>query len=162
MIVARNGELHPSTARFYHEYGKALVQTSKADKDVFAKIEAATASKDEEKQEKAKPADAGVSEPAAEVAAAVASPSNTSTTAAAEEQKAVAEPAAPETSAADGAKQEAEPEAADPKPDDGGAASAEMVEARELAWELLESARVVYEKSGDASAKHLEIAAVHC
>lgn len=157
LIVAKEGELHPSTARFYHEYGRALVESSKADQDVFAKIESETKKGDtDEKQEIP-----------AEEAAKEASPKNDEEATPAETEAAPSEPSAPTTDAT--ATEAGSSKAEAPSNEEGGEAAtsstetkstAEMVEARELAWELLETARVVYEKSGEE--RHLEIASVHC
>lgn len=173
-IVAKNGELHPSTARYYHEYGRRLVEASKADQDVFAKIEAKVNQPEEEKQENAEDEEAvkkGEAEASPEHKAAQEA---TGAGGAAEQTEEAVKPAEPSSAEASSkptassdepvvkpGKEEAEPSSKSEEPSAVvPTPSDEMIEARELAWELLESARVVYTKN---EAEHTsEIAAVHC
>jgi len=159
-IVAEKGELDASTARYYHEYGRALIESSKADQDVFAKMESQTKRAEEEKQEE-KPdtvteeAESGSQEAAAEKAAEEASPTASSADKASPESSA---PAAEAPTVPSG-KAEAPPEKEEEVASTDAKSSAEMIEARQLAWELLETARVIYEKQ---EGKQLDIASVHC
>jgi len=162
LIVIKHGELHPSTARYYHEYGRRLIESSKRDQDVFAKIESQVKNPEEEKQEQE--AEDDKTEPPA-AAAAVAAEEGEKPAKMEVEDK-VAAPTDEKEAEPPSGKQEAPTEflcgkqEAPAETSSECQTSAEMIEARELAWQLLETARVVYCK--DEAKNIAEIASVHC
>lgn len=173
LIVIKHGELHPETAPYYHEYGRRLIESSKRDQDVFAKIEAQVNKPEEEKQEDCEEVASEEKETGAQTGTAAAEAASTAAEQDRPAEDAGAKPAEDagakpaEGSAGSSGKMEVGEEerpTASAKDEAISSASAtdsaELIEARELAWQLLETARVIYSK--DEQKNISEIAAVHC
>lgn len=162
MVVSGYSELAPQTAPFYMEYGKALLRQSKAEEDVFSRLEsenvkpATTADVPEETDEKEpleedekepledEKQNDGATEENGEMSDPVEFPVST--------PQVVNESESAETNPAPA-------EEAEGKGDDG-AESQNMSDGRELAWQLFETARVVY-ANGEFPNKGVLLADVH-
>jgi len=163
LIVGDLGELHPDTCKFYLEYGKALLESSKADKDVFAKIaedhkqnnvgDKETTSEEQKKPESESPT--VTSESPTEKSESVASVTADSMP---PRQELAASAPVQQPATAKSSKLEVvqEDEPAKPATDEE---KSDLVEERELAWEMLESTRIILKKNATENAT--KIADVH-